>query len=119
RSDLGLEHAVRFKPTVLAGGSAPVRRSGRVCRRPVLIDRLVEEAADRGGRVGADEASDGVAVAEDGHGGDALDAVPGGERPFGVDVDLGELELAVALGDLGFDRRAEHAAGTAPGGPEV
>ena len=42
-----------------------------------------------------------------------------GERLFGVDVDLGELELAVALRDFRFDRGAEGAAGAAPGGPEV
>jgi hypothetical protein len=36
-----------------------------------------------------------------------------------VDVDLGELDPADALGDLRLDRRAERPARAAPGGPEV
>src|SRR5512133_308551 len=91
----------------------------RFCCCPVSFDGLVEEAADFGGGVGADEAGDGVAVAEDGDGGDALDAVLGGEHLLSFDVDLGELELAVSLCGLGFDRGTEHAAGATPGGPEV
>jgi len=51
-----------------------------------LCDCVVEEASDCSGRMGADEAGDGLAVAEDGDGGDALDAVLGGERQLGVDV---------------------------------
>ena len=42
-----------------------------------------------------------------------------GERLVGVDVDLGELDLAVALVDGGLERGSELAAGTAPFGPEV
>jgi hypothetical protein len=69
-------------------------------RFAVLFDRIVEEAADRGGGVRADEACDGLSVAEDDDGRDALDAVASGELLFGVDVDLRELDLARALGDF-------------------
>jgi hypothetical protein len=37
----------------------------------------------------------------------------------GVDVDLGELELALAGLGLALEHGTEHAAGSAPGGPEV
>jgi hypothetical protein len=93
--------------------------SGGFCGRAVLFDCLVEEAADRGGGLGADEAGDGPAVAEDGYGGEALDPVLGGERLFAVNVDLDELELVLAFGNLGLDCGAEHAARPAPAGPEV
>jgi hypothetical protein len=97
---------------------APRQPSRHVCGRAVLLDRLVEEAADRGRGVGSDEAGDGIAVPEDGDRGDALDAVLGGEHLLGVDVDLDERDLVLALGDLALDRRAEHAARAAPGGPD-
>ena len=42
-----------------------------------------------------------------------------GERLVGVDVDLGQLDLAGALVDRGLERRAELAARAAPLGPEV
>ena len=42
-----------------------------------------------------------------------------GERLVGVDVDLGQIDLAVALGRLRLQRRAELAARAAPFGPEV
>jgi hypothetical protein len=63
--------------------------------------------------VGADEAGDGFVVAEDGDGGDALDTVLGGVRLFGVDVDLGNLELAVTRQQL--DRRFHHQPRRSPG----
>src|SRR5262245_5755586 len=96
-----------------------VEGSGRFCRSAVLLDRLVEEAADGGTRVGADEAADRTAVTEYRDGRDALDAVLSREHLLGVDVDLGELDLVRALGDLGFDRGAEHATGATPCRPEV
>ena len=86
---------------------------------PVLGDHPVEELADRGCRLRADEACHRLAVREDGDGRDALDAVAGGDLLLGVDVDLRELDLLRALRDLGLDRRAEGAARPAPGGPEV
>ena len=65
------------------------------------------------------EAGDGLTAAEDGDRGDALDPVLHGEHLLGLHVDLGELELALALGHLGLDGRTEDAARSAPGGPEV
>src|SRR5262245_35886233 len=109
KSKRGARWPFRWRPAGLGGFGG----------RTVLFDRLVEEAADHGGWVGADEADHGLAVPEDDDRGEALDAVLGGERLLGVDVDLGELDLAFALGGLGLDRGAEHAAGPAPGGPEV
>jgi hypothetical protein len=85
----------------------------------VLLDHLVQEAADRACRLGTDEAGDRLAVAEDRNGRDALYPVARREGLLGVDVDLGEDELAVALLDLRLDSRAERAAGAAPGSPEV
>ncbi len=74
-------------------------------RACVLRDH-VEEAADRGGAVCADEARDPLAVAAESDGGAAQDAVAAGEGMLGVHVDLRELDLTRAFGDLGFDRAA-------------
>src|SRR5215208_1907543 len=53
------------------------------------------------------------------HGRDALDLVAERELLVGADVDLDQRELARSRLGLALEHGAEHAAGPAPGGPEV
>ena len=73
----------------------------------------------RAGGIAPVNSGDDLAVLERLDGGDAADVEARGDRRVGVDVELGELDLAVALLDLGLERRAELATGAAPLGPEV
>ena len=68
--------------------------------------------------LGTNRRSDWLAVAEQGDGGDALDAVAAGDVRVGVDVDLDDLQVG-AVGGERLEFRGDEAAGTAPGGPEV
>ena len=67
----------------------------------------------------ADELAHYLAVAQRLHGRDALDLVAERELLVGVDVKLDERELARPRLGLALEHGAEHAAGAAPGGPEV
>ena len=82
-------------------------------------DELVEEALDLRRRDRAGELGDDLAVAKRLHRRDPPDAEARREALVGVDVDLRQLDLAVALADRGLERRAELAARAAPLGPEV
>ena len=79
----------------------PQRRlvAGRDERVGLGGEELVEEALDDRGRLRADELGDDPAVLEGLDGGDALDPEGGGEPLVGVGVELGERDLALALGD--------------------
>src|SRR6187549_2748204 len=79
----------------------------------------VEQRLYLGLRHGADELLDDPAVAEGLHRRDALDAVAGGERLVGVDVDLGEDDLPVPRRLGGLQRRGQRPARAAPLRPEV
>ena len=72
-----------------------------------------------GGRLGADELADELAVLERLDRGDALDPERGGDLLVGVGVELGEVEVRLALADLLLEHRRELPAGPAPLGPEV
>ncbi len=60
-----------------------------------------------------------LAPLEADHGRDALDAELGGQPLIGIDIDLGEFETARLLGCETLEKRAQHPARTAPGGPEI
>jgi len=79
----------------------------------------VEEALDLGGRERADELVDDPPVLERLHGGDALDLERAGDVLVRVRVELGEDDVALAGGGRLLQRRPEHAARSAPLGPEV
>jgi hypothetical protein len=79
----------------------------------------VEEGRHLSGRDRTRELGRDGAVLERLDGGNALDPELGGEGLVGVDVDLGEIDVARPLGRLGLERGTELAAGTAPLGPEV
>ena len=79
----------------------------------------VEERLDLGRRNGAGELRGDLTVLEGLDGGDSLYTELRSERLVGVDVDLGQVDLAAALAGLGLERRAELTAGAAPLGPEV
>ena len=66
-----------------------------------------------------DELGDDAAVLERLHGGNPLDAERRREPGVRVDVDLGQLDRAVAGCDLGLEDGRERPARAAPGGPEV
>ena len=70
-------------------------------------------------RLRADELVDDPAVLEGLDGRDALDAEARGELRVGVGVDLGQDDLALALGGRLLEQRRELAAGPAPLRPEV
>ena len=79
----------------------------------------VEELLDLRRRLGADELGGELAVLERLHGRDPLDPERGGDVRVGVGVELGQRDLALALGDELLEHRRQLAAGPAPGGPEV
>ena len=79
----------------------------------------IEEGRDLRRRDGAGELGGDLAVLEGLDGGDALNLKARGELLVGVDVDLGELHLALALRRFGLQGRPELAARAAPLGPEV
>src|SRR5581483_4514164 len=79
----------------------------------------VEEARHHGAGLGADELGDDAAVAEGLDRRDALDPVRLGEPGVGIDVELRELDRAVAAFDLALEHRSEDATRSAPRGPEV
>ena len=72
-------------------------------------DQRVEEALDRRRGLGADELVDDLAVAERLDGRDALDPEGLGQRRVGVGVELGQDDLALALGRLALEHRARAA----------
>jgi hypothetical protein len=92
-------------------GDEPLGRGG--------AGQCVEELSDRRRRQGADELAHDLAVAERLHGRDALDRVAERQLLVCVDVDLDERELAGSGLSLALEHGTEHAAGAAPGGPEV
>ena len=79
----------------------------------------VEEAADLRLRQRADELAHHLAVAEGLHRGDALHLVAAGDAGVLVHVDLDELHLAGALCRDRLEGWTQHAAGAAPGRPEI
>ena len=81
--------------------------------------QAVEERGHGRGRLGADELGHDVPVAEGLHGRDPAHAEPGGEAGVGVDVDLGQLDPALARCHRLLQQGSEHVAGAAPLGPEV
>ena len=104
-----------------AFGKPAGRRSGPVC------GYRLEPESDRGGdparqlalgaraRLGGDA----LAVLEHHQRRDRADAELGGDLRVLVDVELGDLHLALHLGGDLFERRRDHAAGPAPFRPEI
>ena len=82
-------------------------------------EQVVEELLDARRRLGADELGHDAGVLEGLDRGDALDPEGGGDLGIGVGVELGECDLALALGHQALEHRRELAARTAPLGPEV
>jgi hypothetical protein len=82
-------------------------------------DEPVEELLDLRRRDGAGELGDDLAVSKRLHGRNAADLKARREVRIAVGVHLDQLGLAGPLVDGGLERGAEHAAGTAPLGPEV
>ena len=107
---VGLELERAPQVVLAAGGDQPVGLGGQ---------QAVEELRDLRGRLRADELVDDLAVAEGLDRRDALDAEGVGDLLVGVGVELGEVEVRLALADLVLEHRRELAAGPAPGGPEV
>ena len=100
--------------------AAQVRLGARGDQRVGLRgQQRVEEARDHGGRLRAGELGIDAAVLERLHRRDALDPERGREARVGLGVDLGQRELAGALGDRLLEHRGELAARAAPRGPEV
>ena len=79
----------------------------------------VDEGRDAGRGLDSNELVHDPPVPEGLDGGDPPDAVLGGERLIRVDVDLGELDVAVAVCDLTLEHGRERAARAAPRSPEV
>ena len=79
----------------------------------------VEEALDLGGRDRAGELGGHVPVAERLDRRDPLHPEGLGDRGVPVDVELGQVDLALAGGGSALERRRELAARAAPLGPEV
>ncbi len=79
----------------------------------------VQECVDGGERLGADELGDHAPVAEGLDRRDALDAEVPRHGWVGVDVDLGELDLALAGGHGALQQWSQLPAGAAPFRPEI
>src|SRR5215467_1388761 len=77
-------------------------------------DQRVEESADRGCRLRADELRDDPPIAERLHRGYALDAARRRDGGIRVDIELDQLDCTLALVDLALQDRLEHQAGRAP-----
>ena len=82
-------------------------------------EQRVQEAVDRRGGLGPDELGHHAAVAEGLDRRDALDPEGAGHARVRVDVELGQLDLALTGGHGLLDHRPELAARAAPLGPEV
>src|SRR3954454_8583563 len=82
-------------------------------------DRLADEPLDLGRRAGPHRARHLASALEDGHGGDRLDAVLLPRRAIDVGVDLDHQQLSGVAGRHLLHLRGHHAAGAAPGGPEI
>jgi hypothetical protein len=79
----------------------------------------VEEALDLGGRKRARELGRHAPIPEGLHRRDALDPEAGRERGVRVDVDLGQVDLAIPALRGQLERGSQLPAGCAPVGPEV
>lgn len=79
----------------------------------------LEELADHGFGLGADEFVDDLTVAEGFDGGNAADVILHGDGLVVIGVEPGEDEVAVGFFGQALEDGAEHAAWAAPGGPEV
>ena len=106
------------------GSSSFARRSDSSSPRSTSASasdgqQRVEELLDRGRRLSADELGCDRPVAERLDGGDALNPERSRQPWVGVDVDLGQLDLAGAGIDGALDHRPELPAGSAPFRPEV
>ena len=101
--------------------ATPRRPRPGACRRVLGLggQQPGHELAHRRLGLGADEPVDHLAVAQGVHGRDALHLEGLGGLAVGVDVDLGQHDLAVGLVDHLLEDRAERLAGTAPLRPEV
>ncbi len=86
-----------------------------ICGLKVLLDEGHQLALTHGAGVLTDD----FAVLVDEHRRDAANVVFGGDGGIFVHVVLGDHGAAVELFGSSVKRRGEHAAGAAPGGPEV
>ena len=100
----------RAQRRLVAGRGQPLGLGG---------DETVQEGVDLRRRDRTGELGGHLAVAKGLHGRDPADAERGGERLVAVDVDLGELDGAFALGDRALQGGRERPARAAPGRPEV
>src|SRR5260370_1322468 len=92
----------------------PTPPASRPCRRSVsrsLAARCYGRRPDRLRRE--------LAVLEQHQGRDRADAELAGDGRILVDIELGDLHLALHLGGDGFERRTDHLARSAPFGPEI
>ena len=110
-------------PPAREGSSSTARAATPRLRWHELLglggQQRVEERVDALAGLGANELGDDLAVLERLDRRDALDPVLARERMVGVDVELRELDLAVARRNGLLEHRAELAARAAPFGPEV